>query len=706
MASGQTPSVKQPNDWKTIEPNDWQNVADEPASAHLLEEDRRQKGPVYERSAGGTAVIAPLPKWYSLEGLEDTAKRARNFLINQLPTVGGIGGGIIGGGAGLESGPGDVLTAGAGAAAGGALGEDAREALFEKLYPMQKKMSAKESAKNIGKSAAVQGLSELLPRIVGGMFRPATAVEKLSYVGKLGPHEDIAPAMREILKTEKVSGNKVTTVGQYLNVLKETKQRIGNEVNIALRNPVKVTVKEEAGAPYKFTRLSVDNPVSGTFYHGTKAPISSVAELAPDTFGSERGLYGLGTYVTDNPSVAAGYARTKGAGAAGRVFPVKLNGARLLDIEKEAPPPVKDIFRNAIAGIYRESPEEIKIPDGATGKTLYQMLQTAMEDESYYSSDALETLQDLDISLRGHGYDGVTHIGGKEGANHNVAIIFPDFGVGRPHGDIVSAGGSPFFPRPSATTREIPLAGAEADTTSISDRIKSLASKHPSEEETNPAKLASFKKRALMYESKPHTYGWLFDRRQVLNDELNRFYSLSTPGDKEIFLHNHPDFEADKAEADAIRDLIYPEMDKAARKPIGYYRDLQRKQGAIIAVENATQRRVDDLEAASNVQRGAPLRDRLNVSTYGTPPGRMGLAVHRLHSLVAKPNPVGGLDSAVKGAFGHSGMTAAGRVISSTPSIEIMSLPLRYLLTPDETPTGPKTTKLRRIVDDYRSAAQ
>jgi hypothetical protein len=474
---------------------------DEPASARLMEEDARAKGTPYAQPLGGTATIRAIPEWYSLEGLKERAIHARNWLINQLPTAGGIGGGIIGGGVGLESGPGDIAAAAIGSAAGGALGEDAREALFEKLYPMQKKMEPKESAEAIGKSAAVQGFSELLPRMVGRIFRPASTAEKLSWVGKLGPREDIDAGLPEILKTEREPGNKVETIGQYLKVLDQTKRRLGNEVSIALRNPVEVTASD-----------------------------------------------------------------------------------------------------------------------------------------------------------------------------HEILL----------------------------STKKIPLAAVEADTTSISDRIRSIEAEHPTWEERYPEKLKAVKARALSFERKPHTYGWLFAQRQELNDTLAPFYKLASEGEKAEYLDRHPEFAIDKAEADAIRDLIYPQMDKAAGKPEGYFRDLQRRYGSVISVDNATNKHVEALMASARMKRGAPFTERVNVSTYGVPPGRVGMAVHRLHGLVFPPEGETVLNRAVKGAFGHSAVTGAGKVVSAPLTSEILALPIRVLLEPDEIPpVGPKTRKLQQIRDNY-----
>ncbi len=421
----------------------------------------------------GQVTVSAAPAKWSLPWLKSEALTLRDKAVNALPAVGGAVGGLIGGAAGSESGPGAIIPATAGAAAGGGLGEDVRQFMTEHFHPEDKKMTAKEAAKGIGKQAGLQGASELLPGLVAKVFRPASAIEKLSFVGNLGPREDIAPALSELQQTEKMAGNQVKTVGDYLNVIDQTKNRIGTEVGASLKIPVQTKV-------------------------------------------------------------------------------------------------------------------------------------------------------------------------GK-----------------------------------------VPLGAMEADTTQVSDALTNLATKHPSEVQMNPQKLTRFKARALDYQKNQRSYAWLFDRRQVLNEELNRFYSLPTDGEKSTYLNLHPDFEADKAEADAIRDVIYPQMDKAAGKPAGYYADLQRKYGAITRVGNATQKNVEKLAAKGKVQRGAPLSERTSASTYLSEGGRPGFSLHRIHGIISPANPVKHLDSAAKSAFGHSALTKTGSALSSNVGREVLALPLHYLANPD-----------------------
>lgn len=411
---------------------------------------------------------APAP--FSPEGIKGRLMTLRDKAINQLPAIGGAVGGILGAGGGIESGPGALATGTLGAAAGGGLGEDLRQSLTEHFHPEDKRMSAKESAEKMAGQAAAQGASEFVGRGIGGIFRPATSAEKLSFVGDVHPHT-VQRAYDELVKTERLPGNRVLTVGDYLNVLKQTKQRIGSEVSISLRFPVKT-----------------------------------------------------------------------------------------------------------------------------------------------------------------------------------------------PHGPL-------------------PLGTLEADTTPVSQALSNLAFKHPSELQMNPAKLKMFRDRALDYQKNRRSYAWLFDRRQVLNEELNRFEALDK-GDKAIYLSQHPNLEADKAEADAIRDVIYPKMDAAAGKPQGYFRDLQRKYGSVIETEGNADAHIKAVQKKGAMARGGPVSERMGASGYIGESGKPGFAVHRLPKLLAPPRPEKALDKAAKSAFGHSLVTKAGKAISSNPGVEVLSLPLRELFTP------------------------
>jgi hypothetical protein len=232
----------------------------------------------------------------------------------------------------------------------------------------------------------------------------------------------------------------------------------------------------------------------------------------------------------------------------------------------------------------------------------------------------------------------------------------------------------------SQNGKMVPLGNAQADTAPIAARIRNLLTAHPSDQKWNPVKLAAIRKRAAMYSS-PETFRNLTDRRIVLNDRLSAMYSLP-PGEQRSYLLAHPELEIDLAEADALRDITYPAMDKASGKPIGTTAKLQQRRGAIMGLTSGVGKHLDKLQAKSKAIAGAPIWERSNVSTYESG-GRPGFSVHRLTALVHTPNPEKAADKKVASAFGHTVGAKVGGALSSKPGMEIMSLPLRLLADPD-----------------------
>lgn len=213
----------------------------------------------------------------------------------------------------------------------------------------------------------------------------------------------------------------------------ELARQYGNALADAIGKP---EMKVEAQKPfYQFTPLDTSKPVSGTFYHGTKAPIESVTQLDPGSHGDEQALYGIGAYLTDNPNIAEGYAKTKGAGPTGKVLTAKIDNANLLNLENPLPQNAKDVFEQT----YKSLGGDEALPDDITGKEAFKKIQEIMHEERYPRSEAQDVLGELTINLRQQGYDGLAHTGGEaKGTPHNVAILFPDYGVGRPLSDIIT----------------------------------------------------------------------------------------------------------------------------------------------------------------------------------------------------------------------------------------------------------------------------
>ena len=105
------------------------------------------------------SVELPNPAWLKQQALAWSEKT-----LGLLPTAFGAAGGLLAGGAGLETGPADIAVAGGGAALGGALGESIRQGVEEKVHPYEPKMTPKQALAGIGEQAAIQGGNEVLGR--------------------------------------------------------------------------------------------------------------------------------------------------------------------------------------------------------------------------------------------------------------------------------------------------------------------------------------------------------------------------------------------------------------------------------------------------------------------------------------------------------------------------------------------------------------
>lgn len=181
---------------------------------------------------------------------------------------------------------------------------------------------------------------------------------------------------------------------------------------------------------YHYNPVDATHPVDDRpFYHGTKAPIDDLSKADVYSFGDEHGLYGTGIYLTDNPEVAKGYAKSKGKGDPGVVHPGKITGMRLIDLDKSLPADVLAEFNKTEIG---GSPLDSK---AKTGKAVFSDLKEAMQDSEMLKYEAGEVYSDLHYRLQALGYDGFLHKGGdfkgKAYGPHNVAIVFPEqqFGV-------------------------------------------------------------------------------------------------------------------------------------------------------------------------------------------------------------------------------------------------------------------------------------
>lgn len=144
-----------------------------------------------------------------------------------------------------------------------------------------------------------------------------------------------------------------------------------------------------------------------------------------DTYGSNYGLMGQGSYFTENPTVASTYTdkgRKKiergGGETSTSVYPVYLNIKKPIDMDAKAN--VAAWEKSA-----RDYLEAEHLPKDATNEQVLRHIEESLEDERLPKYEGAEIVQNI---IRDMGFDGITHIGGgrvdSEGVKHRVWIAF------------------------------------------------------------------------------------------------------------------------------------------------------------------------------------------------------------------------------------------------------------------------------------------
>lgn len=137
-----------------------------------------------------------------------------------------------------------------------------------------------------------------------------------------------------------------------------------------------------------------------------------------NTYGSNFGLFGIGSYFTDDSSVAEEYTH-KGKGTNPQVYSVYLDIKNPIDMDAVAN---ADAWKNAAQEVFDEGYFE----NCKTNEDYFKALKEYCADEEMYRADAYEFIEN---AIEEMGYDGITHIGGgrfnKDSENrHRVYIAF------------------------------------------------------------------------------------------------------------------------------------------------------------------------------------------------------------------------------------------------------------------------------------------
>ena len=109
------------------------------------------------------------------------------------------------------------------------------------LDKYEEPLTAGERAGQIAKEAATQGAAELLGQGAEKMLRPTLTRHRQTLLRRgIGAHDNNAleSVFQDIAMTERLQGNKATTVQGFVNVLNQAKRNIGNEVDLSMAQKV------------------------------------------------------------------------------------------------------------------------------------------------------------------------------------------------------------------------------------------------------------------------------------------------------------------------------------------------------------------------------------------------------------------------------------------------------------------------------------
>ena len=169
------------------------------------------------------------------------------------------------------------------------------------------------------------------------------------------------------------------------------------------------SLSEEQQDYFKDSVVRDENGNLKVMYHGT----SQGGHTVFDTYGSNYGLFGAGSYFTDSKSIAESYTK-KGKGNSPQVYESYLNITNPMDMGAQADP-----------AVWQKAFPDASFPESGTNEDFYRAMEDYFEDNEYSRGEAADMAME---ALEGMGYDGITHIGGgrvnADGERHQVYIAF------------------------------------------------------------------------------------------------------------------------------------------------------------------------------------------------------------------------------------------------------------------------------------------
>jgi hypothetical protein len=196
---------------------------------------------------------------------------------------------------------------------------------------------------------------------------------------------------------------------EYLSFTKTNESVVSNITD----NKGRALTKEQE-AFFKDSKVRDENGNLLTMYHGT----SSGGHTVFDPWGAKVGLFGQGSYFTDNQSVAESYTE-KGRGNNQQIYEVYLNITNPIDMDAQGD---VQAWAKALSSYGTDIASHL---ESGTNEQIYRSALDYLAEEGTY--DKYERAEIMAETFEKMGYDGITHIGGgrfnkQDGTRHRVYI--------------------------------------------------------------------------------------------------------------------------------------------------------------------------------------------------------------------------------------------------------------------------------------------
>ena len=285
----------------------------------------------------------------------------------------------------------------------------------------------------------------------GAQVAPVAAAVQKAKVGVSTVAEALALIKEGFAKpaptAEAIKQTKEATMADTLDALvKPGVDEKGKVVQTETGPQIQASVTKETVFKLKTDAKALNNTV---FYHGTNTS-GITSDNIDSSFTKIESLFGRGVYLTDEKSIADGYAKARSRKeGAPEVYEVKLDVKNVLDLEQPASPDVREVIKAAADewggywdfytqgedivdefGVPRPTPFANKLND-PTATTEVLLLEFTKElaefsgQEGVSSTEFEDTFSRLEDAFSAIGFDALTHTGGKRTNKkpHQVVIV-------------------------------------------------------------------------------------------------------------------------------------------------------------------------------------------------------------------------------------------------------------------------------------------